>query len=121
MSDISANASLVINGVTMPMPASMTIGYQDVDYDSGRTADGTMHRNRVGQKVKLSIEWPHMHPAEVKKVLQAVKPTWMQVTYLDAETNSRKTKTMYAGDRSSPVYNYTLGLYSPISVDLIER
>ena len=121
MADISSNASLVIDSVTMPMPSTLTIGYQDVDYDSGRTADGTMQRNRVAQKVKLQIEWPHMKPADVKKVLQAVTPVWMQVTYLDPLTNSRKTKTMYAGDRTAPVYNYTLGVYSPISVDLIER
>lgn len=116
-----SETALVINGVTVPTPASLQIGYQDVDFDSGRLANGDMERNRVGVKVKLSITWPPMGRADVKKVVNACEPQFFNVTYLDPKTDSRQTKVMYAGDRTVPVYNYTLGLYDSMSYDVIEK
>ena len=53
-----AEAFLKVDGVAMPCPSSFTWGLQDISAsESGRTDDTTMHKNRVGQKRKLSVGW----------------------------------------------------------------
>lgn len=109
------------NGVAEgPIPSALEISIQDVDFDSGRTADGTMHRNRVAVKKKLKITWPAMTPEKVSRCLQAVESTSVRVTFLDPLTNTRYSGNFYAGDRTVPVFNYHLGIYDSFSYDLIE-
>ena len=56
-----AEAFLKVDGVALPCPSSFTWGLQDISAsESGRTDDTTMHKNRVGQKRKLSVEWPRL-------------------------------------------------------------
>lgn len=125
------NGTLVINGLTCdgatskgsshgPVPSSLTVTYSDVDYNSGRTADGMMHRNRKGTKVSLDIEFPPMSPTKVKRVLRAVSAKKFSVKYLDPKANARITKSFYCGDRSVPVFNYGLGVYDSMSFSLVE-
>lgn len=120
---------LVIAGVDVHEPQSLTIGYQDVDYNSGRAADGTMYRNRVANKVKLQISWPPMTPDEAKTVMNAASAETFQVTYYDLRNGSAPsylvTGTFYCGDQSAPIYSFNHDgagstLVSNVSFDLIE-
>lgn len=107
----------------MPMPSTLEVGYQDVDYDSGRTADGMMHRNRVAaSKRKLNVGWPASKISSnlVKTVLNAVYPEKFTVTYLDPMKGEMMTGDFYVGDRVVPVYNYALGMYDAFSFGLVE-
>lgn len=111
---------IYFNGVKMPTPSGLEVSIQDVDYDTGRTADGMMHRNRVGIKRKLKITWPPQHPEGVAKILRAVYDSAFTVTYLDPYEGTMVSGTFYAGDRSAPMLNYSLNLYDTMSFDVIE-
>lgn len=116
--------SCIFDGSTAPghgpIPSKLKVDIQDVDFDSGRTADGVMHRNRVATKYKIELGWPAMEPDKVARCLQAVTADQFQVTFLSPLTNSSYTGTFYAGDRSVPVYNYQIGLYDAFGFNLVE-
>lgn len=101
-----------INGVAdLPDPAYNGISWsmQDVDYDSGRTADGTMHRNRVARKRKISVTWPPMPPEDVKKVLSSMTGVSFNVRAWDFERGRYETMKAYVGDRTIPYLSKAIG------------
>ena len=111
---------LKINGVQIHEPQEMMVRIQDVDFDSGRTADGTMHRNRVNVKRKIELKFPPMSTQEISKVLKAVDGESFTVTYLDPYDGAEATRTFYSGDREAPVYNFALNIWKSCSFNLIE-
>lgn len=114
-----------VNGVDMPCPSKFDIGYQDVSApDSGRTLDATMWKNRVAQKVAISLEWLGKNDEDTATILTAFDPEYVDVTYHDAKTNSNVTKTFYTGDRKGSTYWWNDDgefTYSSIAFDIIER
>ena len=115
---------LKVDGKLLKSPSGFSWGLQDVsDSDSGRTTDGKMHKNRIAQKRKLSLEWQGLTPEEESEILKAVNPEYIDVEYPDAMENSNLTKTFYAGDRTAPMKIWTISnkIYSLLSFDIIER
>ena len=116
--------SITAGDVELPLPAygGYSWAIQDVDYDSGRTADGTMHRNRVARKRKLAITWPPMPKEEVSKILNAIKAESFTVEAYDFETGENAKMTMYVGDRTIPFLSTALsnGLCDSFTVDFVE-
>ena len=71
---------LKVDGVAMPCPSSFTWGLQDISAsESGRTDDTIMHKNRVGQKRKLSIGWNAPDWDTACDIIQAVNPEYIEV------------------------------------------
>lgn len=106
-------------------PQSMDILYQDVDYDTGRTADGMMHRNKVGMKRKLNLTYPPMTYEQAKTILDLVVSSTVdsfQVKFIDptVDLTNPTTMTVYVGDRTAPIYSAGLGLFNAMSFNLIE-
>ena len=58
-----------------------------------------MYKNRVAQKVKISLEWLGVSDANAATILTAFDPEYVDVTFHDAKTNSVTTKNFYTGDR----------------------
>ena len=117
-------AMLYVNGAVVKTPSELTWGLQDVsDSDAGRTQDAIMHKNRIAQKIKLSLSWSNPTPAETASILQAFDPEYIDVTYPDAKSGGNETRTFYSGDKSAPVKIWTVGnkRYSQVSFDIIER
>lgn len=117
-------AMIIVDGVEMPCPSSFTWGLQDVsDSDAGRTLDALMHKNRIAQKRKLSLQWNAKDPSETAFILQAFNPEYINVTYPDALSGTDETRTFYVGDRSAPVWRWFSGkkYYESVSFDIIER
>ena len=114
-----------VNGVSMPCPSKFEISYQDVSApDSGRTLDALMWKNRVAQKVKISLEWLGKNDEDTATILTAFDPEYVDLTYHDAKTNSNVTKTFYTGDRKGSTYWWNddgVFTYSSIAFDIIER
>ena len=113
-----------------PKHGGFTVRLQDIDAStSGRTADGTMIRDRVvggaNAKRKLEIEWPAMDSATASALLHAIADTFFYVQYPDPYTGMTRVGYFYAGDREDPVYsvNPTTGavLWEGIKVNLIEQ
>lgn len=114
---------LQVNGTYIPDPSSLQWGIQSVsDQNAGRTTDGKMHVNLITRKRKLELAWNNVDFATVSEILQAVNPETFSVTYLDALTNTRLTKTFYVGDRSAMVYSYSDGYkrYTNVAFNIIE-
>lgn len=114
--------------VDMPEPYALTVRLQDIDSaNSGRSANGTMIRDRVAggssAKRKLEVEWPPLSPDDIKTVFQAIGGKFFAVSYPDPYTGANRTGTFYAGDRTAPVARVWDGevLWENASVNFIEK
>ena len=119
-----AEIMLKVDGVEMPCPSSFQWGLQDISAsESGRTDDSLMHKNRVAQKRKISLGWNGLLWADTSKILKAVNPEYIQVTYPDMMSGKYETRTFYVGDRSAPVKCWWVGnkRMEVLSFDIIER
>lgn len=111
-----------VGGVTVPCPSTYEYQLSDVSSsDAGRTEDALMHKMRIAQKVHLNLAWQNQKTADVSTILNAFNPEYISIQYLDPKANGYVTKTFYVGDRSVPAYNTSLGLWSNISFNIIER
>ncbi|WP_461467035.1 DUF6711 family protein [Parvimonas micra] len=113
---------LIINGVVVPTPKSMSISINDIDAETGRNANGTIVRDRVAVKRKIECEWGMLTQEEMQTLLNAVTPVFFSVKYIDPQTGIT-TKTMYVGDRTAPVYNFNskFKTWSSLKMNFIEK
>jgi len=110
------------SAVYVPAPSKYQWDLQDIsDSDAGRTEDELMHKNRLGQKVKLELEWEAVNLEEGSTILTAFNPEYVVLEYLDAMAGTYLIKTFYIGDRSSVLYNAITGLWDTISFSAIEQ
>lgn len=117
-------AMITVDGADMPCPSVMTWGLQDISAsESGRTDDTTMHKNRVGQKRKISLQWNGPDWATTSTILKAFNPEYIKVKYPDMMSGEYETRTFYVGDRSAPVKWWWVGnqRLESVSFDIIER
>jgi len=111
-----------VGGAYVRSPSVYQWDLQDIsDPDAGRTEDGKMHKNRIGQKVKIQLAWNNISTADASAILTAFNPEYIEIKYLDPKEGSYQTKTFYVGDRSTPAYNTRLGLWSNVSFNIIEQ
>lgn len=115
-------ALLTIDGVAMPTPSSLTLGIQDIS-KAERNTRGTMIIERIATKDKLEMSWAHLTRSQLSLLLNAVKPTLFEVTYMDPETDAFRTSTFYAGDRSIAFVSFVDNepVYKDIKFNVIER
>lgn len=125
---MNASTVLTINGIRF-VPQSLTVAIQAVDYDSGRTADGRMHRNMVATKYKYNIKMAPMHSTDelikgsgkyMSDLLTALLAQSFTFTGPDPVTMGSKSGEFYVGDRTVPVYNFKLDIWDSLSFDVIE-
>ena len=108
---------------TLPSPSSYQWQESDISGENaGRTADGKMHKMLIGTKVHLNLEWSYVSIADASAILSAFTQTeYFNVNYLDAKSGTYLTKTFYVGDRTVPLYNSRLGLWTNIGFNIIEQ
>jgi hypothetical protein len=110
----------------VPTPFDVTYGLMDISAsDAGRTQDAnsTMHKNRIGQKRKISLVWKGLTSAETAQVMQAFNPEYVYVRYHDALSDSYEVRRFYVGDRSAALNQVTLGgiTYKTLTFNIIEE
>lgn len=90
---------LVIGGAAMPTPSRYEVLLSDVDSEnSGRSETGYLFRDRVrAGMAKISVAWEMLSTEECVRVLAALTPDTLQVSYF---FGSARSAVMYAGDRS---------------------
>lgn len=111
-----------VGGVDVPCPTSYTWKLSDVSSaDAGRTESGLMDKMRIAQKVHLELSWEYISTADASTILNAFNPEYINIRYLDPKSGDYLTKNFYVGDRSVPMYNSRLGLWSNVSFNVIER
>ena len=108
------------------VPSLMEWSLQDVSAaDSGRDTRGTMHKNRVSQKVKLTLEFNGIEWRRASTIIQAVDSEYFAVTYPDAKSGTMETRTFYRGDVTTPVWMWwdkeARKIYSKVAFNVIER
>jgi hypothetical protein len=116
-----------INGVDLPKyPSEFSVAISDLDdgATSGRTMDGTMHRDRIAIKQKLSLSFNVLLNDEVAILLQMISDIFFDVTYPNPYTGGETTIECYVGDRTAPVAFYNKAgvlVWRDIAFNLIER
>ena len=111
-----------VDAVEILAPSSYQWEREDLSNSSaGRTEDGKMHKNRIGHKIAVSLGWQNVSTADASKILKAFEPEYVDVRYLDPQVGGFTTKTFYVGNRTAPLYNSELGVWSNISFKIIEQ
>lgn len=119
---IEKNPIKSVDGQPIPCPSSFQWALEDLSAgDAGRTEDTVMDKKRIGQIVKLNLEWKNVSIKNASTILKLFNPEYINVCYLDAKVGEYRTSTFYVGNRTAPLYNTSLGLWSKISFNLIER
>ena len=125
-----SNKLLIIDGENFTGYIDANGGYgvarNDVDSEeSGRTTmDAAMHRDRIAVKMKLTIKCRPLTGAEARKILNAIYPEYVTVTYNDPRVGIRENVTMHSNNVTSE-YLFTkpdgTELWRGINFPLIER
>lgn len=117
---------IMINGnpiVKTPSEFKVSIADLDDGATTTRTADGTLHRDRIAVKRKLEMSWNALTGTELSNLLSSVKDEFFIVSYPDPQTGVSETKTFYVGDRSVAVAVEKNGIlyWDGLSMNFIEQ
>ena len=116
------NPIQAVDSATVPSPSKYQVIVSDISKaDSGRTEDGKMWKEKIGQLVKIELEWSYLTTDQVASILQAFDPEYFDVTFLDAKTGLYRTAEFYVGDRTAPMYNARIGVWENLALNIIER
>lgn len=116
-----------VNWENFPNPSEMDCQVYDLDAggSTGRTLDGSMQRDRVAVKEKLTMNFPPMTAEDFSKALGLISEQFFYCQYFSIRTNSVRTALMYVGDRSAKAYYRYQGtgadLYTDIKLNFIEK
>ena len=106
----------------LPVPSAYTWDLEDTSAsDAGRTLDGVMHKKRIGQVVAISLAWRYVTDAEVSKILKTFNNEYLLISYFDAMEAAYRTLVFYVGNRTAPMYNKRLGLWTNLSFKIIDK
>lgn len=113
---------LSVDGVEMPPPSSYSVNSYDIDgANTGRSETGLLHRNRVRAALyKVEAVW-NVTESELKRIAAAIAPDSFMLTFYDATTAARVSKSFYAGDRNAVYIGYEDGhSWWRLSVNFVE-
>ena len=99
---MALSAFLNVNGYDFPCPS---IGFQytiSTVVNAGRNSNGATIGQRVGRDLyKLdTLHWVGLEPEVWKRMLSALEPFYVPVTFEDYRTGQPITITMYPSDRT---------------------
>lgn len=83
--------------------------------------DRNMDKKRIGQCVKLEMEWQNVSIEDAAAIIQAFDPEYVKICYLDAKLGKYRTSEFYTGDKPAQLYNSRKGIWSSVSFNAIER
>lgn len=115
---------LIINGTDISdLVQGMKIGYEVLCADgSGRNANGDTVLDIINKKVKVYVTFRPMDESDMMKLMGAIEPYCVEVTFLDSKTNALKTASCYTGT-PEPEYYWIHGskvLYKSFELNFIE-
>lgn len=128
MGEIMAISSfLQVNGVDFPCPK---VGFQYIlstVVDSGRNVNGQVVGQPIGRTLyKLdALQWAWLDPPTWQKMLKALSPFFVNVTFEDYRTGKPITIKMYHGDITAKPYfadkdSHEVTRYENCAVNLID-
>lgn len=109
-------------GDSVACPSKYQYSLQDISQsDAGRTEDTVMHKLRLGQACKIQLEWQNIKGDTASEILQAFNAEYIAVKFLDPYFNAYRVSVFYVGDRSAPLYNSRMNIWSNVAFNIIER
>lgn len=109
-------------GVYVKAPSAYQWDEEDIsEPDAGRTEDGLMHKKMMRRAIKLSLTWNNLRLDDISSILKIFDHEYLSINYLDAKQGTYQTKTFYVGNRTTPMYNSRLNVWSSLTFNLIER
>lgn len=124
---MALSSFLTVNGYSFPCPAA---GFQytiSTTVNSGRNANNVVIGQKVGRDLyKLeSMKWVGLKPEVWERMLKAVEPFYVDVTFEDYRTGKPITIKMYPGDRKAkPLFvnkdTHKVEMYEECSFNLID-
>jgi hypothetical protein len=117
---------LNINGIDVKNPDSFEWQLSDLSsVSSGEDQSGYTHKDIVRRKRHINLKWGILKFSEAHAIIAAcTSDANFPCTFPDLLAGERITRTMYVGDRSSPLFIYNEAksrlLVSEVSFDLIE-
>lgn len=98
---MALSSFLNINGYDVPCPG---VGFEytiSTVVNAGRNVNGAVIGQQIGRPLyKFSnLRWIGISPEERRRILQAIEPFYVDVTFEDVVTGSIRTITMYPSDR----------------------
>jgi hypothetical protein len=114
-------ALITIGGEALPTPTEFQIGYQDIS-KAERNANGKMMIERIATKRKLFLTYSYLTESDLAFILRKVAPAYFSVTYVDAQTQTKKSGSFYCGDRNVGFVDYIKEKprYKELTFNLIE-
>lgn len=118
--------TLIVNGVDMtPYIAYQGLKWQRNDVDgpnAGRTMNADMQRDRIATKIRMDCTCIPLKKADAQKVLNAIYPEYVTVTYDDPQFGPRTCK-MYSNNVPATYCMLKNGVdwWMGIAFPLIER
>lgn len=117
---------IYVNGIPIPPPSSFRVGYSDMQENANRDSDAYEHSDEVRSKIrKLYMAWNNINKEQMKMILQAVDPHYIDISYPDDPyTGERHTITSYKGDRDCDLYSFVLPngtVWKTLTFNCIER
>ena len=124
---MALSSFLNVNGYDFPCPA---VGFQysiSTMVNAGRNSNGATIGQKIGRDLyKLdSLHWVGLEPEVWQRMLEAVEPFYVPVTFEDYRTGEPITIIMYPGDRSAkPLFadpdSHKVTLYENCQFNLID-
>ena len=110
-------------------PSAFSVEIDDISNpDAGRTASGRMIKSQLyvnGKAIRakaISLEWQNISDADIAGLLTVFHSAeYLYVTYFNPGTNNYKSDWMYIGNRTMPMYNKPMKLWTALSLKLITR
>ncbi len=119
--------TLIVNGVDLT-PFLVDSGYKltraDTDSsEAGRTLDGTMYRSRVATKYRIDATLLPLKKEDAYRILPALMPEYVTVTYTNAYTGGDLTTTMYSNNNVATLRTSydDVDIWDVDAIALIER
>lgn len=118
---------LVVNGINL-VPYLVDSGFKLTRADgdgpnAGRTLDYTMYRARVGTKFRIDATLKPLKKADANKIMPALMPEYVTVTYTNCFLGEDVTTTMYSNNNVATIRTSYDGadLWDVDPIALIER
>lgn len=108
-----------INTVALPKVKKYAVQYNKLWTDAGRNMQGDLRSTFVGIFPKIVLNFAHTTQAEVGIIIALINLASFTVEWWDADTETVKSGTFYAGDFEVGVFNKSKELYEPFTVNLI--
>lgn len=120
-----------INGTWIPTMAELDFSVEDIDIDSGRTADAKMHRKRIGKKIKLSCGWDYIPDTQefynLFNLLDNL-PEYFTIVFPHPNGNNKYQIEAYRGNPLTTkmlvfreINNQKKSLWTGLKINFIER